>query len=207
MKQPMSFPLAAAAQAIRGMLRKAAAVFVLSLVIFGPTTALAGGNRDHRVAFDVAMNGLTFSFEGATNANGFPADGTPFIIRGYIYPGGTFARHGTSSGVLPDGTAEFPDKVLGVWYCRGWHLQDGDASSGPVVATTQIFEFKSPVFGSKTLVSDGIELADFNVAFERVITGGTGAFRHAESLQLIQKYVAFNATQSFNTSFVLKGTR
>jgi len=185
----------------------AVGMVLLAQGIFALTPAYAHDNRGHTLAYDIAMNGHTFSFEGAANPNGFPADGTPFIIRGYIYPGGTFARHGKNSGVLPDGSPQFPDKVLGTWICRGWHLQDGDAVSGPVVATTQIFEFNARVFGSKSLVTDGIELADFDVPFERIVTGGTGPFRDAESLKVIQTYVDFNATSSFNTSFVLKGVR
>lgn len=152
------------------------------------------------VRYDVAMNGHSFHFEGPTNPAGFPADGTPFIIRGYIYPGGTFATHGPNSGVNADGSPQFPDKVLGTWYCRGWHLQDGDALTGPVVATTQILDFNANVAGGRALVSDGIELADFAVWFDRTVTGGTG--RYSENgIRMKQIYVGFNASNGFNTTF------
>lgn len=186
------------------------AAALMTLALIGALTASPGavaGDMAHALGkkpltFDIAMNGFSFSFEGAANSNGFPADGTPFVIRGYIYPGGTFARHGKASGVLPDGSPEFPDRVLGTWYCRGWHLQDGDALTGPVVATTQIFELDARVAGSQTLVTDGIELADFDVWFERTTTGGTGRFARRD-LRVRQVYLDFNATSSFNTTFLI----
>jgi hypothetical protein len=184
--------------------RSIAFIATLGLGLACTGAALAGGAHGHHtVKYDVAMNGFTFSFEGATNPAGFPATGTPFVIRGYIYPGGTFKKHGARSGVLADGSPEFPDRVLGTWYCRGWHLQDGDALTGPVVATTQVFEFKAKVAGSRQLITDGIELADFGVWFERSATGGTGMFRR-DSLTVRQVYVDFNATNSFNTSFSIE---
>jgi hypothetical protein len=149
---------------------------------------------------EVAMDGTSFHFQGPTNDNGFPADGTPFIIRGYIYPAGTFAAHGSSSGTNPDGSAEFPDEVIGTWYCRGWHLQDGDATTGPVVATTQIFELSPTRDGRHTIVTDGIELADFDVPFRRAVVGGTGRHFQARG-HSVQVYVDFNASNGFNTSF------
>ncbi len=153
--------------------------------------------------YDVAMDGNSFSFEGATNGAGFPANGTPFIIRGYIYPAGTFDDNGSTSGVNADGSPEFPDQVIGTWYCRGWHLQDADAVSGPVVATTQIFDLDADNPGRKTLVTEGIELADFGVPFSRAITGGTGPrYRKARGTST-QTYVDFNPSFGFNTSFEL----
>jgi hypothetical protein len=179
--------------------------FTTLVVALGIALTCAGGalaNGNNTVKYDVAMNGFTFSFEGDSNPAGFPAVGTPFIIRGYIYPGGTFKAHGAGSGVLPDGRPEFPDRVLGTWYCRGWHLQDGDALVGPVVATTQVFEFNARVAGSRQLITDGIELADFGVWFERSVTGGTGKYADRD-VRVKQIYVDFNATNSFNTSFAI----
>lgn len=160
---------------------------------------------DHPVfpgRLEVAMDGTSFSFEGATNANGAPAAGTPFIVQGYLYPAGTFARSGQLSGVNPDGSPQFPDEVLGTWICRGWHLQDGDALTGPVVATTQIFDFDPQNPGAQTIIADGIELADFDVRFQRAITGGTGAFEGMTG-QFFQAYVGhgLNASGGFNTVF------
>jgi hypothetical protein len=160
------------------------------------------GAPPHLLGFDIAMDASTFSFEGPTNDAGFPADGTPFIVRGHLYPAGTFDAHGSASGTLPDGSPEFPDQVLGTWYCRGWHLQDGDALTGPVVATTQIFDLDLSQPGSRTIVTEGIELADFGVPFLRSVTGGTGRFRNLRG-QTSQIYHDFNASGGFNTSVVL----
>ena len=162
----------------------------------------------HRRAmrFDVAMNGASFFFQGPVNPAGYPANGTPFIVSGYLYPHGTFATHGAGSGTNPDGSPEFPDLVVGTWYCRGWHLQDGDALTGPVVATTQIFDLDPDEPGKHTIVTDGIELADFGVPFKRAIVGGSGRFSRARG-QSSQVYVDFNASLGFNTSFVLRVKR
>lgn len=184
------------------------AVVALALLVgAGPVIAQSDAELDSSAAgtlrFDVAMDGTSFFFEGPTNADGFPANGTPFIIRGHIYPAGTFDAHGADSGTNADGSPEFPDEVLGTWYCRGWHLQDGDAVTGPVVATTQIFDLDADNPGRRTIVTDGIELADFDVEFGRAIVGGTGAFRKARGTST-QVVVGFNASEGFNTSFVLK---
>jgi hypothetical protein len=152
-----------------------------------------------KLAFDIAMDGSSFHFQGPSNANGFPADGTPFVIRGYLYPAGTFEAHGSGSGTLADGSPEFPELVRGTWYCRGWHLQDGDATTGPVVTTTQIFDLKHGEPGTNTIVTDGIELADFDVWFSRAITGGSGRHRSLQGQQR-QVYLALNASGGFNTS-------
>jgi hypothetical protein len=174
----------------------------------------AGGAQPHRgivmseagaarLQFDIAMNGASFHFEGPTNEAGYPADGTPFVVRGYLYPKGTFAAHGSSSGTHPDGSPEFPELVVGTWYCRGWHLQDGDALTGPVVATTQVFDLDVHEPGAWTVVTDGIELADFDVWFSRAITGGSGRHRAVRGQQR-QVYVDFNASNGFNTSTELR---
>ncbi len=179
------------------------ALSVAALLSFARTSSAALPNGPHVLEFDCAMDGTSFSFEGATNANGAPAKGTPFVVEGYLYPGGTFAEHGELSGVLPDGSPEFPDRVIGKWICRGWHLLDGDAPTGAVVATTQIFEFDPDQPGENTITTEGIELADFNVWFSRTITGGTGILSNASG-QHRQIYVGdgLNATEGFNTSFL-----
>lgn len=173
-------------------------------LIAGLASAPFVAARTSRVTteLDVAMDGSSFFFEGAVNANGAPARGTPFVIEGYIYPGGTLRQQGLLSGVLADGSPEFPDRVLGTWICRGWHLLDGDAQTGAVVATTQIFDFNDERRGHTTIVSEGIELADFDRPFRRAITGGTGGFRGQRG-QHLQTYVGhgMNASGGFNTTF------
>ena len=194
----------------------------LQASISGPRTALAfaalacallaapasADQSRKRFSVDVAMNGTTF-FDFEQNPDparaGIPPNGSPFIIQGYIYRGGTFELYGDTSGVNADGSPQFPDRVIGTWICRGWHLQDGDALAGPVVATTQIFDFEPDHPGRQILVTDGIELADFDVPFKRAVTGGTGAFNRVAG-ELVQTYVweepeFLNASGGFNTTF------
>ncbi len=154
---------------------------------------------------DMAMDGTSFFFEGGTTENGAPANGTPFVVSGYLYPGDTFETFGELSGVLPDGSPEFPDLVIGTWVCRGWHLQDGDVSTGRAVATTQIFEFESGHAGGQMVITDGIELADFGVPFTRAITGGSGRLTSVDNPRTSceQIYVGqeVNITGGFNSEF------
>lgn len=171
-------------------------------------TAPAWADGRHPFRVDVAMNGMTFhDFEANPDPAraGIPPNGSPFIIQGYIYRDGTFDRYGDTSGVLADGSPEFPERVIGTWICRGWHLQDGDGMTGIVVATTQIFQFDLKEPGAQTLISEGIELADFDVPFKRAVTGGTGVFSRASG-EIVQTYewdepVFLNGSGGFNTSF------
>lgn len=183
-----------------------ATVLVLVLA-FLASPAWAGGGKKG-ITVDVAMIGSTFfDFEEHPDPAraGVPPNGSPFIIQGYIYRGGTFKRFGDTSGVNADGSAQFPDRLIGMWICRGWHLQDGDALTGPVVATTQIFDFDPDRPGRHLIITDGIELADFDVPFKRAITGATGVFRHLDG-ELKQTYVwddpvFLNESGGFNTTF------
>jgi hypothetical protein len=179
--------------------------FVAVPELASPSTPTSPAAATRVTRYDVAMDGHTFSFQGRTNERGFPAKGTPFIIEGYIYPEGTFQRYGPLSGVNPDGSPQFPRLVLGRWICRGWHLLDGDAVTGAVVATTQIFDFNTNCPGSETFTTEGIELADFNVEFLRNVTGGTGEYRSLAG-QMQQVYVGngLNVTGGFNTSFEIR---
>lgn len=157
--------------------------------------------------FDIAMDGTSFSFQGATTPSGVPANGTPFVVSGYVYPGDFFETYGDLAGVNADGSPERPDLVLGTWICRGWHIQDGDAPSGPVVATTQILDLGSEA-GLDTVITDGVELADFGVPFRRTITGSTGRLGDLDFplSECEQVYVGFgvNATQGFNSEITLR---
>ena len=163
------------------------------------------GNTQHYIhplKLDVVQNATDFFFEGPVNENGIPAKGTPFVTTGFIYPAGTLAAYGTSSGILANGDPEFPELVIGTWICRGWHLQDGDAESGVVVVTTQTFDFDKNNAGRHMIVTDGIELADFNVPFVRPVTGGSGKFGRFKG-QMKQTYLDFNASGGFNMTFTV----
>jgi hypothetical protein len=175
-------------------------------------------NRDE---VDVACDANSIRFGEPKGPN--PADptgdpgphpyyGSPFVVKGVIYPKGTLAANCDPAvspcGLLPDGQPEFPDKVIGTWYCRGWFVGeggDGDVGgiftpSGPFVATTQIYDLNLQHPGTKMLISDGIELIDLLTPFQRAITGGTGPFKDARG-QVTQTALGKNATGLFNFHF------
>ena len=128
-----------------------------------------------------------------------PAYGNAFVTQGYIYPAGTL--DGTN-GVLPDGSPEFPDQVLGEWTCRGWFVGDGaHTTSGPWVITTQVYTFGGAV-GDATLITEGYEVADLHVPSERAISGGTGPFTGASGAG-DQTLLGFNATEGVVLRFEL----
>jgi hypothetical protein len=133
------------------------------------------------ITFEVAENGLRFIFdETPVHEDGMPAYGNPFVTEGYLYPAGTLNG---SNGVLPDGSPEFPDKVIGTWICRGFMIGDGaHTTTGAWVTSTQTYNFGTG-FGARTVVTDGYELADIGIPVTRAIVGGTGPYRGAQGEQ------------------------
>jgi hypothetical protein len=147
------------------------------------------------IEFDVSedMNRFVFN-KDVVYEDGMPADGSSFITRGYIYEAGTL--DGTN-GVNADGSPEFPDKVIGEWICQGYMINDaGHATSGVWVFSTQFFQFGDEA-GAQTIVTQGYELADTNVAIARAITGGTGEYRLARG-QSAQTMLGLNASEGVN---------
>lgn len=114
--------------------------------------------------------------------DGRPAYGNAFIIRAVIYPAGTITAEG-NKGMNPDGTPEFPDKVIGEWTCWGRFIGNGaQTSKGAFVMSTQVFSFgETPDYGPTTIVTTGYETVDGSVY--RAITGGTGEFSRAAGSQ------------------------
>ena len=97
-----------------------------------------GRGRTRVVTVEVAENGHEFVFdespvfgEEAGDLAGFPAYGNAFVTGGYLYPEGTL---GDSDGVNPDGSPEFPDRVIGRWFCRGHFVADGAATAEVAVS-------------------------------------------------------------------------
>ena len=154
--------------------------------------------------FDVAENAKRFVFDDTplvdNGAGGkVPGYANEFITEGYIYPHGTLTG---SNGVLADGSPEFPNKVMGRWTCRGWHVGEGALTkTGPWVITHQLYDFgKTP--GNVSLMTDGLELVDVDVSIRRAIIGGTGRFSQARG-EAIQTMLGFNQLQGVNLRFVL----
>lgn len=166
------------------------------------TLALGSAARaSDEIPLDVACDANTFVFQGPTSSAG-PDYGASFVVQGVIYPGGTFAANGPSSGLLADGTPEFPDLVVGRWTCQGHFIGDGIATaSGPFVVTMQLYDLDLDEPGADTLVSQGLELIDLNVPIRRAVTGGTGAFNAAGG-DVTQTSIGINATGLFNFTFL-----
>jgi hypothetical protein len=150
-----------------------------------------GGARQARtrtLEVEIVENGTKFTVD-ATPAfpDGAPAFGAKLITEGYIYPAGTV--QGTN-GVLPDGSPEFPDKLIGRWLCRGWFIADGGhTTTGAQLITHQMLDFGAKA-GDETITTDGFEYADVGVQVHRAITGGTGQYARARGEQL-QTLLAF----------------
>lgn len=171
----------------------AAAILALAIAQLNTSTAAQAGGDTLRV--EVAENFTMAVFDAApVFDDGFPAHGNAFMTQGYIYPAGTLIN---TNGVLPDGSPEFPDKVLGTWYCLGYNVGEaGYTENGVWVVGTEVYEF-GEVPGNETLVTDGIELADQGVFWLRAITGGTGRFAGARG-EVQKRTLGFNATEGVN---------
>jgi hypothetical protein len=122
--------------------------------------------------FDVAEDHTRFVFAPTpVHDDGLPAYGNPFVTQGYIYEAGTL--DGGHEGVNPDGTAVFPDRVIGTWTCDGWYVGDGArTTSGTIIISRQVFQFDD----GDVIISQGAELADYGVQMSRVVTGGLGDY-------------------------------
>lgn len=154
------------------------------------------------IEFDVSEDMTRFIFDkDVAFEDGMPADGSAFITRGYLYKPGTL--RGDGDGVNADGSPQYPDKLIGEWICSGYMINDaGHAKGGVWVFSTQFFQFGDKP-GAETIVTQGYELADVNVAISRAITGGTGAFRDARG-EGDQTLLGLNATEGVNLRVKLK---
>jgi hypothetical protein len=153
------------------------------------------------IEVEVAEDGNRFVFgQERLFGDGMPQYGSPFVTQGYIYPKGTLNG---SNGVLADGTAEFPDLVIGEWTCFGWMIGDGaHTTTGAWVVSTQVYTLNEE-FGNAQIVTDGFELADIDVASARAITGGTGVYANAGGEQM-QSLLGFTEQMGVNLSVEFK---
>ena len=160
-----------------------------------PAGSQSSNAQGRRLQFDVAEDMTRFIFDqDVAYEDGLPADGSSFITRGYIYEYGTLEG---GNGVNPDGSPEFPDKVLGEWICSGYMINDaGHATGGVWVFSTQFFQLGDEP-GAQTIVTTGYELADVDAAIARAITGGTGDFKTARG-ESKQTLLGLNATEGVN---------
>lgn len=190
---------------------------VIFLLVFSGTVALAdleqGAFKDKSsiFKFDVVENASHFFFDDAPLfEDGYPAYGSSFVTQGYIYPYGFLEQH---EGVFANGEPAYPDKVIGVWTCRGFFIGNGaHTTTGPMVITTQIYDFfdkagyqNGQYSTDRLIVSEGYELVDLNRQFSRAITGGTGPFSRIKG-EALQTLMGFNAYMGVRLRFVIKAT-
>ena len=179
------------------MLVLSACTPVVPAVVVAPTANQQAADEvsNEVLRFDVAEDMSRFIFDkDVVYDDGMPADGSSFITRGYLYEYGTLQG---GNGVNADGSPEFPDKVLGEWICQGYMINEAaHASTGVWVFSTQFFQLGEEA-GAQTIVTQGYELADLDVAIARAITGGTGDYKSAggESSQIL---LGFNASEGVN---------
>jgi hypothetical protein len=158
---------------------------------------------DGVLRFEVAEDAKPYVWSGQPElVDGRPASATPFLTYGYIYPEGTLTE---SNGVLPDGSPEFPDKVVGHWSCYGWWLGDAaHAGRSAPWLTTHVFNFGGQ-WGVATLVSEGYSIDEFDVPLERAIVGGTGVYAGALGVQMETNF-GINATNGVNFRYEIRLT-
>lgn len=151
-------------------------------------------------AFDVAEDHTRFVFApNPVHENGMPAYGNPFVTQGYIYPVGTLTEG--VDGVLKDGSATFPEKVLGTWTCDGWFVADGgNTKTGTWLISRQTYEFKD----GDVLITQGPEIADESKTSARAITGGTGEYAQLDGV-MMQTLLGFTENMGAEVRFELQG--
>jgi hypothetical protein len=153
--------------------------------------------EDGVLRFEVAEDASRFVWAGGpVLTDGLPADSTPYVTQGYLYPVGTLSN---GNGVLADGSPEFPDKVLGHWSCYGWRLSAGVPDRTAPWVTTHLFNF-GDTWGEATLVSEGYSIDDLGIPLDRAIVGGTGPYVEARGVQR-ETNLGFNATEGMNFSY------
>jgi hypothetical protein len=157
--------------------------------------SVAQAKQPEVIEVDIAEDMYRFIFDqDVAYEDGFPADGSSFITRGYLYPVGTL---NDSNGVNPDGSPEFPDLVIGEWICQGYMINDaGHATEGVWVFSTQFFQFGDEP-GAETIATLGYELADVGETISRAITGGTGKYDDARG-ESQQTLLGLNASEGVN---------
>jgi hypothetical protein len=165
----------------------------------GTTTAQAD-SRDH-VTFvvDVAVDHATFAIVPSTGLvlqpePPGPNRGTPFIVDGKVFPGGTLKRGAGQGDPGQPG-------AIGTWFCKGIFTSDL-ATDDVGFNTTQMFEFNGD---ADAIWTEGLEagLGKIGVITHRTILGGTGRFRGASG-EVVQEALGTNVTGTPNIRLTFK---
>jgi hypothetical protein len=191
-------------------------VILAAIAVGAVATALTTGaaayaddrtGKVRTIDVDVAEDGTRFVIDEApVFDDGFPAYGNAFVTQGYIYPDGTLTD---TNGVNPDGSPEFPDKVIGEWSCKGYFIADGaHTTEGSWVYTTQLFAFGDDADnGAETIVVTGYESGIVGDTVTGAITGGTGRYMTARG-EANQTFIGMNnpalATMGINKNVEIR---
>jgi hypothetical protein len=176
-------------------------------------------DRGRRFSVDMVADCNRFTSGGIGHPGANPRYGDYFMQEGLMYRPGTLAKHcqdGDGCGLNPDGSAEFPEDVIGKWTCFGSFVGNGAATAeGTWIYSTQVYEFAAEklaanVFapGRHAIVSIGPERNDLDTPWPRAISGGYGRYRSAQG-EVVQTKVGFNQTtcENFTVDFELDSRR
>lgn len=166
----------------------------ISFLPSGGTAATPNAKATQTVSFDVASDGRTFVLNRVDATAAAIKRGDTYVLNGVIFPDGTIPQGGTKSEPSSFG----PDNAgnIGIWYCRGTFLVNGDQFSVEKIqrATTHYFAFTD----KNRLITEGFE---GTVLINRAILGGVNQFNAARGLVSMQR-LGVNSTGAFNLRFV-----
>ena len=173
------------------------AVLASAILYLDPIAAKAEPQDFERFTLDVAVLHPTFAIVpgaifGETGAS--TQRGTPFIVDGKIFPGGTLHK-GAGTG-----DPDMPGSV-GSWICKGIFTSDlGSEDIG--FDTTQMFLFNGD---HEAIWTEGLEagLGKIGVITHRTILGGTGRFRGAQG-EVVQESLRTNVGGTPNIRVTFK---
>jgi len=177
----------------------AAAAVAIAAATFG-AAGVAADPKDH-VTFvvDVAVDHPTFAIVPSAGLvlqpePPGPNRGTPFIVDGTIFPGGTLEVGNNMGDPHQAGS-------IGNWICKGIFTSDlGTDDIG--FNTTQMYRFDGD---ADAIWTEGLEagLGKIGVITHRTIVGGTGRFRGAEG-EVVQEALGTNDTGTPNIRLTFK---
>jgi hypothetical protein len=154
------------------------------------------------LTFDVSCNGQSFGLNGDLNEEQTAfAWGTVFIVTGYVYPPGTFAsagEDGFNGGILPDGSPEFPELVIGSWTCYGMLYPDLAREGQPSAVSTQVFDLNLQTPGIDIINTGGFEVN--SPVYNRTSVSASGRYKNRQGAMTVT-VVGYNP--SFAPNFLM----
>ena len=175
--------------------------FFTILILLGVGAFIVAGEKEEALQEKATLerNRIYLEVEVAINGVSYrQSDAGSFIIQGYLYPKGTLIPTLQSNGVLADGSAEFPELVIGRWLCKGWSIPLREGQPIAVNSTTtQTFEMNLDYPGLDAIHSEGFEYQELSTISPRVILGGTGVYGDIQGQQL-QAVIGVNPSRGAN---------